>query len=124
MPVRICEECRKPVEPPFTVCRSRLPKEVWSEAERRGVPIVREFVICQECWDGIEESREISEELLRGVRAGTICLLCDEQLDPPGGWAVRSVDGKRMLRLCRGCRDGVERRRRSRGYPSSESSGF
>lgn len=115
MQARVCFECGKPAEPPFIILRFRLPEELWQFAEERGLPIERESVLCRECRDRLDEERELVKEWDEGIRSGTVCFLCSEKLDPPGGTTVWSYDRKKLFRLCPKCKELVEKDRRARG---------
>jgi hypothetical protein len=115
MRVRKCSECGRPAEPPFTIWRSRLPDELIPYAEAQGLPDEREFVFCEECLDRFQEEEQLVKEQEEGYRAGTICGLCSEELDPPGGTTAWSFDRKRLIRLCPKCKATVEQWRKERG---------
>lgn len=102
---RDCSECGKPAEPPLVIGRSRIPEELASEAERLGLPMEREFVLCTECLAGKNAEEEYSQELDEKTRSGTICYMCHDELDPPGGTTVWSFDRTQVKRFCLKCKE-------------------
>jgi hypothetical protein len=119
MKPRQCYACGRWIEPPFRwIFRPVLPEEVLRLWEAEGLPV--EHVYCEECIERIKAQQEIEREMVKelekGEASGTLCAMCGEEMDPPGGYAVPTHDGRRLLRLCATCRDKDEAIRR-RGKP-------
>jgi len=102
----ICDVCRKVAEPP--VSSLHYPAELEAALEEEGINTER--YICQTCAEGaVAEQQAFKEEIEPGLRNGSLCALCWEELDPPGGRSVRSVDGTQMRRLCGSCYEQVKK---------------
>jgi hypothetical protein len=93
MQPRQCWECGRWVEPPYVITS-------------------RGFVDCQDCIEAQRASKLWFEEILPDIESGILCAMCEEEMNPPGGFAVPTVDGTRLMRLCATCRQHVESRRK------------
>ena len=100
MQPRDCSNCGKPAEPPFLLARF-------------GVSAESERVFCRDCLDQLHKLEEAEKELEEEIRSGSICYLCYEELNPPGGTTI-SLGGT-VRRVCPSCKDGIERLRKERG---------
>jgi len=58
------------------------------------------------------EEQAAMEEVNDAVRGGSICSLCHEELNPPGGTTVPTWDGATLFRVCPQCKAAVEQHRR------------
>lgn len=61
--------------------------------------------------DRFREEKDAAQEIDKGIRSGSICFLCLEELNPPGGATNWSFDGKTMRRVCPGCKEKIDRSR-------------
>jgi hypothetical protein len=105
MRVRQCSNCKGFAEPPLSIFVFRVPDSFAGFAESHGVPLEREEIICEVC---LETEREAWEELQKERIAGFMCTNCQKEMDPPGGFAVSTHDGTKLVRMCAKCRDIVE----------------
>src|SRR5262249_32789191 len=94
MQPRDCSNCGKPAESPFIIARF-------------GVSAKSERVFCRDCLDQLRKLEEAAKDLEEEIRSGSICYLCYEELNPPGGTTI-SLGGL-VRRLCPSCKDGFER---------------
>ncbi len=101
--VATCWLCGRPSEPPFTIATSRFPDEVVEAPGPDGPLAETEHVICGECVEGIQEDREGTAGLAAEDAAGlgTRCGLCRADLNPPGGYAIKSGGGAGRVRVRR-----------------------
>jgi hypothetical protein len=125
-----CSYCDLLAEAPFTGGRSRLPEELADMAADQGVPMEREWLICVECLENLRSEKEYFQEIEPKIEDGTLCAMCHQEMDPPGGYALKSAAEPeadppggfdlmagmpKMLRLCQRCHDNVVEDRRRRG---------
>ena len=90
---RDCSNCGRPAEAPFIIAQF-------------GVSAESERVFCRDCLDQLHKLEEAEKLLEEEIRSGSICYLCYEELNPPGGTTI-SLGGL-VRRLCPSCKDGIE----------------
>jgi hypothetical protein len=110
-----CSNCGGGAEWPSWVGTDRLPDELLHHLLDAGhePPAPRERVMCITCLENYRAEAEYVAELESKYRAGLICFVCQEVLDPPGGVTAWSFDRTQLLRVCVRCHDGLEA---SRGF--------
>jgi hypothetical protein len=107
MQVKQCSECGRPADPPFTIVRFELPASLVGETDASTKLVERELVVCRDCNARVPEERAAAQEHIDGHVWQ--CVLCRDDLDQPGGYAVPTFDGRGVLRLCGHCRDDFAR---------------
>ena len=109
MQAQQCFDCGGPADPPFIFVRFEFPAPPGDELDPAGELVERELVLCRDCNARYLKEVQTAQEQIHG-RAWQ-CVLCCDDLDRPGGYAVPTFDGRGVLRLCAHCREDFERHR-------------